>query len=335
MSDRVKMKTFNPCGTPEINRDWVLKHFGIKVRGDEAEVRCPIHGEQHASMRINVVKGVFFCHGCKGRGRLTYLAKTMKVPYAGAKIDGMGLAVLQNKLDQLGRRQRPKATATMDESELRRWAFPTRYWTDERGLNPETVAAFDLGYDPIGGYVTIPIRDEEGVLLGVTRRYLDPNEEQRYRDPKGFEKSHNLFGSWLVAKDDSTQVVLVEGLVDCVKVWQSGHASLAQYGSYISTQQIRLLRQLGVLSVVLFYDNDKAGREAIQFAKGWAKRLVNGKTVWEYTPERDLTRFFIVKLVRYDRSQHGKDPGALPDATIDQMVREASYLDVKLKKALR
>lgn len=313
-----------PCGTPEINREWVSQHFGKTNRGSEMEVRCPIHGEKNASMRINVDKGVFYCHGCGARGSLVRLAKEMRVPYAGSTQSGTDLAMLYTKLDQLtrGRRSTPKQ-AVLPEETLKRYDFPTKYW-QERGFTEDTILAFDLGFDVMADAATIPVRNPEGQLIGVTRRFLNPGEDEpKYKDPKGFIKGENLFASWLVRLDNSPSVVLTEGPADSMKVWQSGHASMAQYGSHVTPHQIRLMRQLGIVTVILFYDNDRAGKKVTQEALGITTERRGNQSVQVYEPERDLSRFFIVKLVRYDSK--AKDPGALADSDIDRMIRNAEY----------
>jgi DNA primase len=321
--DRPKSSVRKPCGTPEINREWVAAQFGKVTRGSEVDVCCPIHGESNASLRINVDKGVFFCHGCGEKGALTKLAKAMKVPYAGSTDSGTDIAMLYAKLDKLthGRRDN-QVQKFMDEDTLKRYEFPTDYWA-ERGLTKDTEIAFDLGYDVMANAATIPVRDPEGKLIGVTRRFLDNDADSKYKDPKGFVKGENLFASWFVALDSTPYAVLTEGPMDAMKVWQSGHPAMAQYGSHVSAHQIRLMRQMGIVTLILFYDNDKAGRKCQLEALGITTELRGSKRIQVYNPEHDLSRFFILKAVRY--SSEAKDPGELADKTIDAMVRSAEF----------
>lgn len=321
MITRRKPQVRKPVGTPDINKEFVSEHFGVTVRGSEADVCCPIHNERNASMRINVDKGVFFCNGCGAKGTLISLAKAMKVPYAGSRESGTDLAMLYSKLDKLthGRRETP-VQSFLPEGFLKKFDFPTGYW-NERGLTQDTIDAFDLGFDVMAEAAVIPVRNPEGKLIGVTRRFIGTDAERKYKDPKGFVKAENLFGSWLVALDTSPTVVLTEGPMDCMKVWQAGHAAMAQYGSHCTPHQIRLMRMLGIVTVVLFYDNDGPGDKAAREALGWSTHLENGKPVQVYDPERDLSRFFIVKRVAY--TSKAKDPGELTDRAIDRMVREA------------
>lgn len=313
--------------TPEINVAFIEAHLHVESRqGAEYNVRCPIHDEQHASMRINVDKGVWFCHSCKGRGGMAKLAKLLGVSYKYNKAEA-GMAILMNKLDLLRRGAPVDRDVVLPEETLKRYNIvDTPYWTDPRphgrGLYPETVAAFDLGYDPMSESAIIPVRNMWHELLGVTKRSLRKDAAIKYRDPKGFKKTNHLFGSWLVAESESHTVVLTEGPMDCMKVWQAGHPAVAVYGSYVSERQIGLLRKLGIVSVTFMFDNDKAGIKAIKQCKGFMEDT-DGK--WHYNPATDLRKFFVLKRVSY-KGLSGNDPGDLSDEEIDQAVSSARVL---------
>lgn len=305
--------------------EFAERHLVVESRnGVEWNVRCPIHGERHASLRLNIEKGLFLCHGCGAKGGMARLAKALGVPYRYDKTQA-GMFMLLNKLEKLRKGTKEEPPAFLPESTLDRYAIPTRYWTDPirtggRGLNAETVEAFDLGYDPINDYVTIPIRNLYGNLIGVTKRYLDPDAHPRYKDPAGFQKGQNLFGSWFAAESDSPTVVLTEGPIDAIKVWQAGHVGMGVYGSRITEHQIMIMRRMGVVSTVLFFDNDKAGEKAFRQAKGWTQH--EGTQEWTYTPETDLRRFFVVKRAEYT-GVRGKDPASLTDAQVDKAIINA------------
>lgn len=314
--------------TPEVNVQFVEQHFHVEARnGREYSVRCPIHNERHASMRINVDKGVYYCHGCKAKGGMVKLARLMGVAYRYNKAEA-GMSNLMNKLDLLRRGSDTQAEAVLSEDTLKRYALPTAYWTDPRpsgrGFAPETVEAFDLGYDPMTESAIIPIRNMWGDLLGVTKRSLRKDgTRSRYIDPKGFKKRDNLFGSWFVAEAETPYVVLVEGPLDCIKVWEAGHPCVALYGSYASPTQIMMLRRMGIVSAVMFFDNDKQGKAVAKQCKGFVEDGVeDGKTKWKYTPETDLRKFFVLKNVSY-AGLRGNDPGDMSIEDIDKGVTSA------------
>jgi hypothetical protein len=311
--------------TPEINIQFVEAYLAVEQRqGNEYSVKCPFHGEKHASMRINVDKGVFFCHGCKERGGMVKLAKFLGVSYRYNRAEA-GMAKLQSKLELLRRGgAQAEPEVVLPEDTLKRYSIgSTRYWTDPRphgrGLNTETVEAFELGYDPMNEAAIIPVRNMWGELLGVTRRFLGKDAMCKYKDPKGFRKRNHLFGSWFVAQAEKPTVVLTEGPLDAIKVWQAGHPAVAVYGSYVTEHQIMLLRRLGIVSCVFMFDNDKQGKEAIKWCKGFTKDN-DGK--WRYNPATDLRKFFVLKSASY-KGLSGNDPGDLSDEEIDHAVTNA------------
>lgn len=303
--------------------DFAGKHLDITVvSGGEAMCRCIVHDDSKASMQFNLNTGLWVCFACGEGGNLKRLCRELGISIvADPEPD---IQELIKKLDLLRMPSRKAGQPEpLDESHLTRYRFPTDYWTG-RGFTDETIAAFDLGFDPMHDLVSIPVRDEHGRLLGVIKRYLDPDAELRYRYPKGFSRSQNLFASWLIEQAATDLVVICEGAVDAMKVWQAGFPAVAQYGSSIGPAQVRLLRRLGVGQVVLFFDNDKAGRKAEACAQGAKFHLRKGRTIKEYDPALDLRRGFLLSKVRYSRSMPS-DPGAMCDdqivSAIDQAVR--------------
>lgn len=322
MSSPVVMRT---------HTQFVETHFTVKGRsGDEYDVLCPAHGDRNASMRINVAKGLFFCHGCHVGGGMKKLAHMIGVRYTWDRTEET-MGILMAKLDALNASQGIAAPTFLPESTLLQYKGLSDYWTRARGFNAGTVELFDLGYDMIAGAAVIPVRNIHGHLLGVTKRYLDPESSMKYKDPKGFDKKHNLFGSWLAAEHPSPTVALVEGPTDTMSVWQSARVGVGQYGSYITPEQVKILRRMGTTCVVLMYDDDEGGRIARSGAFGFREKKgeKSEKSTWLYSPERDLRRFFIVKRVSY-KGINGKDPNEVlrnegPDC-IAYMIDNSRYL---------
>lgn len=309
--------------------DFVEAHLQIQGRSQsEYSVLCVFHKDTNASMRINVDKGVFFCHGCGVKGGMVKLARQLGVPY---RFDAgeARMASLMMKLEKLNKGGGEEKPRVMPESMLTRYtSIPTNYWTDPiskggRGFNQETVEAFDLGYDPLNDAAIIPIRNMDGELLGVTKRYFNPDGKRRYKDPLGFKKTDNLFASWFAKESESPTIVICEGPLDAIKIWQAGHPAVALFGSHVTEKQILLLRRMGTVSVVLFFDNDDPGRKIFKMSKGFTEEKVDDdNTKWVYTPETDLRRHFVVKRAKYP-SRLVKDPGSMSDRAIELAVATA------------
>lgn len=304
-------------------QEFVEHRFNINNRsGDEYMVNCCFHDSASFTMQVNVESGLFICFSCGARGGIKALMEHFGVSSVEKNIETIDI---RRRLRQL---QRPVSSdlAALDESYLERYTFPTSYWK-ERGFTDETIKIFDLGFDPIGdhdgAFVTIPLRRTNGELIGVIRRYLDPDVQLRYRYPKGFKRRLNMFGSWLAAEDESASTVaLVEGSIDAMKVWQAGFPALAVYGSSLSEEQAGLLSRLGVQKVILFFDNDKAGRKCAKTCIGIHETLRKGVTHQEYRPETDLRRNFIVNMVEYPDGR--TDPGEMTRKEITKSLRRAA-----------
>lgn len=307
------------------NIAFVEQHLDVRGRsGNEWDIVCVFHKERNASMRVNVAKGLFFCHGCHEKGGMAKLARQVGVRYSFDQTEA-ALATMHSKLQKLKEVRGEKTPAYKPESDLTRYLLPTGYWTDPRpqgrGFTGEMVELFDLGYDPLQDVAIIPIRDHVGRLLGYTRRFLDPKADVRYKDPKGFSKATHLFGSWLADQHESGTVVVVEGPLDAVKVWQAGYVGVAQYGSYLTEEQIKILKKMGTVTVVLMYDNDQGGKRSTNYALGFTWH--NGKRVYE--PEHDLRYHFIVKQVPWSTYVE-KDAGDMTEAQINNCICKARLL---------
>ena len=287
------------------------------MSGDEWTTLCVFHDDHNASMRFNVTKGVFFCHSCGAKGSIRKLEEKFGVSH---RSPGVSMDVLYRTIDDLTRPA--PCEARMDEAQLSRYQLPSKHWED-RGFTDDTVSKFQLGYDVIRDAMTIPMRTINGELIGVCRRYIDPDMINRYRYPKGFHKSENLFGSWLVHEMVDVPVVsLTEGAIDAMSVWQTGNPALAIYGSSLSSAQILQLREMGVRKINLFFDNDRAGRDITQKCLGWKKD--DRSRLWERHKDTDLRRWFEVSAVDWSKARcTAKDANDLPRRTIVRMLASA------------
>lgn len=286
----------------------------ITVVGEEADCRCVFHEDSNPSMRFNMESGLFYCHACHAKGNIGTLTRHLGI----ASLDTSEYRLREvheilRKLD-MG----TSNTRYLPESSLARYQIPTSYWEEDRQLSLRVIDQFKLGADPMGEYVTIPMRTMNGDLLGVIKRFLSPDADVRYKYPRGMKKSHHLFGAWQVARARNAKtVVLTEGSIDAMKVWQAGWPGLAILGSEVSEEQIRVLQSLDARRVILFFDNDRAGKECASHALGYGERRVKGETKKTYSRARDLRRYFSVERATYKRGGP-KDPGAMTSAEIDE-----------------
>lgn len=222
----------------------------VGTSGDEYVCRCPWHNDKgKPNLYVNATKGVYLCMSCGAKGHLRSLRDDLPPP---------STQYLRERLK--GMTHIPPRVRTYPEGWLKQYDFPHDYWAS-RGLTKSIVKEFSLGYDPFNDQVTIPMRDEQGRVLGVIRRRLDGGVP-KYLYPKGFKIGRYLFGAWKV--EQRRKIALVEGSIDAIACWDARVPALAMLGSRLTADQVAVLSRLGISHVVLLPDNDAAGQKAIQ-----------------------------------------------------------------------
>jgi DNA primase len=152
----------------------------------------------------------------------------------------------------------------------------------ERGLTPEAIAYFGLGYASKGSManrIAIPLYDEHGRLVGYAGRVVDDsqiNEENpRYKFPGTREregKRYEFHKSLLVyhlfqISAKVSELTIVEGFSSVWHLHQHGYLNtVALMGSDCSDAQIKLILQKVELDgqIALMPDGDVAGRRCAQ-----------------------------------------------------------------------
>lgn len=236
-------------------REQIRNRFQVVSEiGYEWLVHCPHpdHDDRTPSASINVDKKVWYCYSCGEGGHLSGIL-------SGRLADER----VENLLEDLEKKLAESEQKTYSEQWLDQFdalgVHP--YWTG-RGLTEEVCRKFRLGYDFATGRVTYPLRDPVGNVLGVVMRATD-GSQPKYRYPKGVKISETMFGYYLV-RQGVRDVVLVEGALDAIAMWDIGAHSVAQMGSSLSVKQIALLRSLGLRTLTVAYDQDMAGRKALE-----------------------------------------------------------------------
>jgi DNA primase len=279
---------------------------GVRT-GPEFMAHCLWHDNQHSpALQINAETGLFVCFSCGKAGNIKTLEREFGVRAGEVEVDVSEIVARLNALEaQSGA---PVQLPPIPEAMVKRYQFNRDYWHG-RNLTDVTIDAFDLGFDLFNDMATIAIRDQHGRLLGFIKRDMDPDTTMRYKYPKHFKKSLELFGSWFAKVAATDTCVVVEGSVDCAAVWQAGFCCVAQYGTSISAAQIKMLRQFGFTEVILFYDNDRAGKQGVQRSLGYFTHKSHGEYHTEYRPRSDMRRDFLVRVAQYRRGMKG-DPAA-------------------------
>ncbi|MBL4588108.1 DNA primase [Candidatus Babeliales bacterium] len=125
-------------------------------------------------------------------------------------------------------------------------------------------------YSPFEDRILFPIKDSIGRYIAFSGRVFLPQDERaRYYNSKEsemFSKRQTLFGFDLARKkaQQTNTVFLVEGGMDVVAMVQDGYEnSVATLGTACSVEHLQSLRRF-VHTLVVVYDGDKAGQNAIE-----------------------------------------------------------------------
>ena len=110
----------------------------------------------------------------------------------------------------------------------------------------------------------IPIQDTTGRFIAFGGRVLDDSKPKYINSPENivYSKGRNLFGLNIAKKHDTKKLIIVEGYMDAISLYQRGITNVvASLGTALTEQQGRLLRKNSE-QVIIGYDADGAGQAA-------------------------------------------------------------------------
>ncbi len=299
--------------------------------GREMKGCCPFHNEKSPSFYVNDDKGFYHCFGCGAHGDvIRFMTDNMGLPFMEAVKQLAAEAGLDVPAASPEARQRAEVADSLGELTARAATWfqaqlagdggaGARAYIERRGLRPETVKAFALGYSPdsrtalrghlkdaatdklleaglIGktddgdtydrfrGRLMFPIRDRRGRVVGFGGRALGDVQPKYLNSADGplFDKGRLLYNldSAGPAARKSGRLIVVEGYMDVIGLAQAGIAeAVAPLGTAMTETQLQLAWRL-VDEPVLCFDGDGAGqRAAVRAAMRALPLLKPGKSL--------------------------------------------------------
>ena len=286
-----------------ITMEQLLGHYNIldqfKRTGDSLNGPCPIHkGSNPTQFRVSTTKNLWNCFSdCEhGGNTLDFICKMEKCSVHAAalkaiewfNLDPEAMSASDNKAEPAEPRKstpaakpaaRPAAASkAAPESNAPNTPLKFRldklerthpYLTEQRGLTPETIVDFGVGYCSKGmmeGRIAIPIHNVKGEVVAYAGRFVgEPGEDTpKYKLPPGFRKSQELFNIDRAIKQPADMsLVIVEGFFDAMKLHQHGcYKVVALMGSTLSSAQEELIRQHtnSQSHVIVMLDENEAGK---------------------------------------------------------------------------
>ena len=296
--------------------DIIDEHVPLKKGGANYMACCPFHKEKSASFSVSPHKQFYHCFGCGAHGSaigfiMEYqgLSFTEAVQYLADRI-GMAVPKTRGREEAPEVRQaRKKKQQTLEETTEAAAVFyagrlkqdaRAQAYLSQRGLSPEIIEHYGLGYSPDGWQplaqifqpypntalvesgmviekdgkhydrfrdrIMFPIRNPRGQVIGFGGRVLDKGEPKYLNSPETplFDKGRNLYGlhEGRAAIKEAGRILVVEGYMDVVALAQFGLGySVAALGTATTADHIKLLmRQTD--SIYFCSDGDRAGHKA-------------------------------------------------------------------------
>jgi DNA primase len=152
------------------------------------------------------------------------------------------------------------------------------YWWIEEGISYNTQLHYGIGFDLQSDRITIPIRNQDGQLVGVKGRTVDENEERKYLYLHQLNMSNELFNfhnaKEYIQKEQKVYIFEAEKspmLLHSNNVYNSvGVAS-----SSISETQARMIKGCGInIKIIVCFDKDKTIEDIKTVAKVFGNRDV-------------------------------------------------------------
>ena len=140
-------------------------------------------------------------------------------------------------------------------------------YTEEEMLASSLVKRTENGgyMDSFRKRIMFPIQDVRERVIAFGGRVLDDSKPKYINSPENivYSKGRNLFGLNVAKKHDTKKIVIVEGYMDAISLYQRGITNVvASLGTAMTEAQGRLLRRYSE-QVILGYDADGAGQAAI------------------------------------------------------------------------
>lgn len=313
-------------------REVVQDLLGINLPDKQVvTLNCPFHNDSTPSLRIDLDKGLYHCHGCHVGGDIFNLVmQVLGLDFYSsarwlARRAGLDEGKKPDLVDLLSRAQAVFARGKgfiaswaysrgIEEASIDYWGLGYCQglpWASDGSAWVGTGLMSKRGYFMLGRRATFPLLSSSGDPLSFSGRALH-GEMPKYihgSDHAYFTKGAYLYGLAQNRKaiTASKSALLVEGPIDVIRLWQAGITNaVGVLGAFLTPRQCQVLRGLGVTSLYLGLDSDPAGRSAVE-------RILLSSA---------LSGGFEIRVVDWKPS---KDPGDLnPEQALEAIANSSS-----------
>lgn len=281
-----------------------LKRTGTNYKG-----LCPFHNEKTPSFVVSEAKQIFTCFGCGASGdTIEFMQKYYNLEFSEAveKLAAECGIVIETDFKKSEKKdvqyQINREAATYYYKAFREKANPAATYMQKRGLTPEVLNLFGIGYadgdwdslyqhlkskgydeekllelgliseskgkyyDKFRNRVIFPIISTGGKVIGFGGRSLGDDMPKYLNSSESpvFLKKNNLYALNLTKQEigKSGYGIIVEGYMDVISLYQYGVRNVAASLGTALTENQARLLKRYTGQVVLSYDADEAGKNA-------------------------------------------------------------------------
>lgn len=243
--------------------------LGVKgaVSGAEYRAHCPLHNDARPSFSMNIATGRWVCHAGCGQGEFYRLVElilgcSQQAAREWIKDNGKQLAIENISRQLLETIMAAESAPGPGPAVSKNWlpyyesltAKTMPLWFLERGFTWETIQHWGIRYDSVQDAIAIPVRKDGSMIGVITRNHV---RTPKYQNSDGLKKSDLLFTE---IKPNSNLLILVEGVLDAIWLWQLGYNAASLLGHDLSHNQTAIIQRQRYAEVCLALDNDDAGR---------------------------------------------------------------------------
>jgi DNA primase len=282
----------------------------LKKRGNSHLACCPFHNEKSPSFNVHAKKQFYHCFGCGESGNaISFLMQYLNQGFVEAietLATRLGLSIPRDGQDK--KQQTQTLYQLLDkvshyyQKTLKNQAPEAIQYLQQRGLNGETAALYQLGYAPQGWHtlesvfrqhqvelvttgmlikkddgktydryrhrIMFPIHDRHGRIIGFGGRALSPDQTPKYlNSPETviFQKSRELYGLHQVLtkkNQDLSHIIVVEGYMDVIALAQHGIDNAVATLGTATSTFHIQLLAKHTQKLIFCFDGDKAGKTA-------------------------------------------------------------------------
>lgn len=303
--------------------DLIGSYVTLRRAGSNYNGLCPFHSEKTPSFTVFPDTQSFFCFGCEAGGdAFTFIMRSENLEYPEAVeflAKRAGIDLPEEGGEESGHRgisRRRLFEMNLAAARFFRQCLfdpvlgapAMAYLRDQRGLKPDIIRRFGLGYAPNDFQALLPVLKQqgyteaemkEGFLCGISQsgraydyfrnrvmfpvfdmagnviafsgRDIGGDSKAKYlnsSDTPGFQKRKNLFALNFARNHCAEQMILCEGNMDVVSLHAAGFENAVASLGTALTDEQARLMAKYTKQVVIAYDADAAGQRAAQRAMG-------------------------------------------------------------------